>query len=1379
MTKLQPKHLLSLYLLITTSLVAQTRSTGAPAATLWNAHSPAIAEGKPLAIAGEGASRIFPGTAAIGALALTTLNFDSVATSAAPYFVDATTYLNSHGISVSAITPGTHLNIVNDFGYYNGLAVHAPSPPNTLTQMGSNAPVTFTLSFSPSLESFSFKRSSLIAATSSGVTFPYWRATAFNAAGTQIGPSVGENNFGSFSNVPAATFSMTGPGIASVRFDSENRGSGFNAVVLDDLGLSYAAPIVTSFTSTPSAITAGGSSTLSWTTANATSVTISGVAGTQAANGSLSVTPASTTTYTLTATGAGGTASATATVTVNLSSPKVVSFVANPGTITAGQSSTLTWTTTNATSVTTSGVAGTQAANGSLSVTPASTTTYTLTATGAGGTASATATVTVNPSSPKVVSFVANPATVIAGQSTTLTWTTTNATSVTISGVAGTQPANGSLSVTPASTTTYTLTATGTGGTASATAIVTVNPASPKVVSFVANPATVTTGQTSTLSWTTTNATSVTISGVAGTQPVNGSVFVFPTVSSTYTLTATGAGGIATATTSVNVTSAQSGRHRTVRPPPSPVIESASALVRSSTGGRITLPSGGTVSIAAGLLQSDENVLVSLLREPPRQPSGNIAVVGTPVCIAFSPVTQAGPFAPPPDATATGISVVLDLSRTAIEAVTGAVPFSELIVPTLPLDSRDVFLGVPGGVDAFKRTATVNFSKGLLDSFEVSRSGSTATVCAELANWSGRTSATSLAVTTLAKLPALLRFDGVTWAPIGPGELRDPGRTCVMVHGVLSSVEDAFPAGDCMRHIQAQNGCDTVLGFNYAWYQSIDQSANELVNALAGRGLHNVVIEGHSLGGVVAMTAIPRLRLAGLTIDHFVTLGSPMSGTPVASNLQNLVTLLAYKFDSNLTGVSLLQPLTTFVNSIGIKDQLIPGSSFLTSARAAFLSSTPKIPWTAAAGNQGQYWETLSAFMCDFIPCDGLSTVPSSLASDWPTSVVHPLPVFPTVHTGLECNDDVINAVGKDVNPFAPLAGIVGVAPDKLSFSMSVGGFAPSPQAFTITNSSQQKDSRLTYSVAKTQAWLALDGPLITLGPGETTVFNASIAATAGLKAGTYSDVITVTDTTSSTFVTVPPLTSSPPKTIAVSLIITGQLSTPTVSSFVASPSTIAPGQSSTLTWATTNATSVSINGVVEPVSGSTLVSPAVTTTYTLTATGPGGTATATAKVTVNSASPTVVSFVANPPTIVAGQSSTLSWITTNATSVSISGIAATQGPNGSVSVSPAATSTYTLTAKGPGGTATATTTVTLTTSTTAYYWANWTCGSSSQCADVQGRPNGSAGPFCTVGDCNAYGTWSHIPLGYSCAVTATYTKYFTVTPSNSICFKNGVDFNK
>jgi peptidoglycan-associated lipoprotein len=64
-------------------------------------------------------------------------------------------------------------------------------------------------------------------------------------------------------------------------------------------------------------------------------------------------------------------------------------------------------------------------------------------------------------------------------------------------------------------------------------------------------------------------------------------------------------------------------------------------------------------------------------------------------------------------------------------------------------------------------------------------------------------------------------------------------------------------------------------------------------------------------------------------------------------------------------------------------------------------------------------------------------------------------------------------------------------------------------------------------------------------------------------------------------------------------------------------------------------------------------------------------------------------SLTANPDTVDKGQSSTLSWQTTNATDVSIAGIGAVQ-PNGSQQVTPSESTTYTLTAKGDGGTQTA-----------------------------------------------------------------------------------------
>lgn len=73
------------------------------------------------------------------------------------------------------------------------------------------------------------------------------------------------------------------------------------------------------------------------------------------------------------------------------------------------------------------------------------------------------------------------------------------------------------------------------------------------------------------------------------------------------------------------------------------------------------------------------------------------------------------------------------------------------------------------------------------------------------------------------------------------------------------------------------------------------------------------------------------------------------------------------------------------------------------------------------------------------------------------------------------------------------------------------------------------------------------------------------------------------------------------------------------------SPDTIQPGQSSTLSWQTSNATDVSIDGIgAVQASGSQQVSPTESTTYHLTAKGAGGTQDATTRLTVAQAPPPV-----------------------------------------------------------------------------------------------------------------------------------------------------------
>jgi len=161
----------------------------------------------------------------------------------------------------------------------------------------------------------------------------------------------------------------------------------------------------------PSRIDLGQSTTLSWTSTNASSCTASGGwSGARSTAGSQIVSPTATVNYILTCNGAGGSISASASdsvsVTVNqppspLPAP-VVNLLVSSSSIDQGQSATLSWTSTNATSCTASGGwSGTRSTAGIVSASPAVTSTYTLSCNGAGGSASDSVTVTVNTPPPQ------------------------------------------------------------------------------------------------------------------------------------------------------------------------------------------------------------------------------------------------------------------------------------------------------------------------------------------------------------------------------------------------------------------------------------------------------------------------------------------------------------------------------------------------------------------------------------------------------------------------------------------------------------------------------------------------------------------------------------------------------------------------------------------------------------------------------------------------------------------------------------------------------------------------------------------------------------------------------------------------------------------
>jgi hypothetical protein len=332
------------------------------------------------------------------------------------------------------------------------------------------------------------------------------------------------------------------------------------------------APEVLSFDTSATEIIAGQEATLQWDVTGASSVSITPGIGVVQASGIRKVSPETTTTYALLASNFLGSASRTKTITVTGAPPTIDSFNFNTGNINAGQSATLSWNVTGSTSVAISPDIGPVEPNGTHNLSPSSTTTYTLTASNGAGNSTASATITVAVSNqPIITTFSASPPAIKSGETTTLTWSVIGATSININeGIGGVSVAD-SRNVTPLATTTYKLTAINNYGSITKSVTVTVDTSNvtatenstttttkPVISSFSASSNNITLGDNSTLTWSVSGARNITISQGIGSVTASGSISVYPTDNTTYTLTAINSFGSenATATITVNRTTA-------------------------------------------------------------------------------------------------------------------------------------------------------------------------------------------------------------------------------------------------------------------------------------------------------------------------------------------------------------------------------------------------------------------------------------------------------------------------------------------------------------------------------------------------------------------------------------------------------------------------------------------------------------------------------------------------------------------------------------------------------------------------------------------------------------------------------------------------------
>ncbi len=514
------------------------------------------------------------------------------------------------------------------------------------------------------------------------------------------------------------------------------------------------------------------------------------------------------------------------------------------------------------------------------------------------------------------------------------------------------------------------------------------------------------------------------------------------------------------------------------------VIATVSQTVTASQGGTVVLPDGSNVVIPAGALTSDQTVTLSEVSTLPKQPP-NTSIIGVGRALVLSLPTpnpasnlslsqlSARPALGPPGNSASDL--LFSIAQQQDSSMVGAAPISYLINSS----GQDGFLGVSGSSSGNTNQSTIpaSFLQGA------------STVAVSQAN----------TVSTPPPVYGPRSLSGNSWGPYTGAS----GKVVVLVHGIGSSVERAFPtANNTAQNIQSNGNYDSVVGFNYGYRQDIDQNGLNLaifLNSLAESGVQHIDIEAHSEGGAVAISAgaqISAFPSAEDKIGTVVLLGAPTNGTPAATTAQNVISWLM-----NLTGVSYLSDtLSNLANSSPALEGLTPGNSELAGDRQQFAENLSNVNVITAAGDSS--FPVEGPLIFGSTPNDGVIPVPSALGEGSGLPNLTPLPVFSVSHTELESDPNVQSSVG------AQLA--LHINPTNLVFVAVSNGKNPPAQTLMLSNSQEKIAWTAAATTSDLGAWL-----IVSPSSGDTlnqSAITVSIDASK-LPVGTYSGSISVTAT--------------------------------------------------------------------------------------------------------------------------------------------------------------------------------------------------------------------------------------------------------------------------
>ena len=992
----------------------------------------------------------------------------------------------------------------------------------------------------------------------------------------------------------------------------------------------YVVPPITgvSFTASKTSIAVGESVALTATfnsgtgsvtnNGNATSVTpVSGVP--------FFVSPAVTTTYTLTVTNPAGTTVTQGLIVVVQGAPAITSFTANPALISLGATSTLNYSFSGGAGVINNGV-GPVFPGLTSAVSPSVTTTYLLTVTNStGNTAVSGVTVTVA-GLPANVGLSAERSTITIGDSVRLTASFSAGSAVITNTLDGTTiiPITGvPVTVTPNNSVSYILTVKNSaGGSATAVATVTVVPM-PVITSFIANPATITSGDSSNLLPVFSNGVGSINNGLGAVQP-GISIRVSPTLPTSYLLTVTNAAGtFIQISTTVEVVQAPTGISLVAIPPIITVGNSTRLVGTFSSGTAIVDKGVGTVLNGVPYLVTPP--ITTTYTMTVTNSAGASATTGTVVTVVPPPSIVAftsNPATPPPVAGGSPVQLLPVFTNGSgyIGGVGSVITGNSYTVNPLETTTYTLTVTNPAG-DFVTRILTVHVvGDPVINSFVAFPSTITAGDFSQLIGiFSGGNGVVTAPAT------------GITPGPFPPAGIAVVSGVSLFVN---PSVTTTYTLTVTNAALVSVNRSVTVLVVGLPVATSLVQVAPGPLGPITVG--ETAYLRPTFAGGTGAVTPAVGAVLSGsdyavqptqtttytLTVTNSIGASTGVVHTVVVLTGPNAAALVANPLGITQNGTSYLTAYFT-IGTGGTASVICTSPNVATSGLAGAFSPLNAVPFPVTPTAPGTYVYTLTVTNSAGVTSTHGATVTvygvptAALAitggSNNPITLGETTSITPTFTNGTGVIPGIGTVTSTQAYPVSPtvtttyvltVTNPVGTtATASITVTVLAGPFASAfyfqPNIITEGSTTQLY---AIFTNATSAGITSNGGALVTPNafPNPTVISGTPKTVTAAAaSAGIYTYTLTVTNAALTTYTTTTNLMVVPAPTAALTATVPA-----------GNPAnTLTAGQSATLLPVFTNGNG-SINNSVGPVvsGASYVVTPLVSTTYTLTVTNPAGT---------------------------------------------------------------------------------------------------------------------------------------------------------------------------